>query len=375
MLHSTNKARKHSAEAGISVAVQVTAPQINVNVSAGQDATLLCAYVSSSPLTNLTISWIYYARYSHLYYPHSPCFSAQNWDEKPLNQCLKMEFTRDARGRCSWRSQVYYSSKGYTEAIGNFKNRITAATNPGNASITISNVQSEDMGLYACEVTNPPDFAGNNIGKVQLIVTAPPSTPHCSIRGAVQTGHYITLECFSKDGMPPPTYQWNKVVDNELKATPSQMDSKTGELIIGNLTTFETGHYRCTASNSLGIATCELDLSTGAGEGIIAAAVIGAILLAAVICAIVVFLTIKLKKSKKEKIAGAEMKAMNQTQQQGGSKYGVGTAEQRESAAENLMAAQPGHGHEEQQGESTTSAVIENGEMEGEEAPAIHFVP
>nr|XP_033800205.1 V-set and immunoglobulin domain-containing protein 1 isoform X3 [Geotrypetes seraphini] len=324
---------------GISVAVQVTAPQINVNVSAGQDATLLCAYVSSSPLTNLTISWIYYARYSHLYYP------------------------------------VYYSSKGYTEAIGNFKNRITAATNPGNASITISNVQSEDMGLYACEVTNPPDFAGNNIGKVQLIVTAPPSTPHCSIRGAVQTGHYITLECFSKDGMPPPTYQWNKVVDNELKATPSQMDSKTGELIIGNLTTFETGHYRCTASNSLGIATCELDLSTGAGEGIIAAAVIGAILLAAVICAIVVFLTIKLKKSKKEKIAGAEMKAMNQTQQQGGSKYGVGTAEQRESAAENLMAAQPGHGHEEQQGESTTSAVIENGEMEGEEAPAIHFVP
>ncbi|XP_030066527.1 V-set and immunoglobulin domain-containing protein 1 isoform X1 [Microcaecilia unicolor] len=354
---------------GLSVAVQVTVPQVNVNASIGQDITLLCTYVSSSPLTNLSISWFFYARSSHQYFPFFPCFSAQSWNESSLNQCLKMEFTRDARGRCSWRSQVYYSSRGYTEAIGNFKNRVTASPIQGNASITISNVKSEDSGLYACEVTNPPDFEGNNIGKVQLIVTVPPSTPHCSIRGAVQTGHYITLECYSKDGMPPPTYQWNKVVNNELKPTPPEMNSKKGELIIGNLSSFETGHYRCTASNRLGNATCELDLSTGAGEGIIAAAVIGAILVAAVICAIVVFLTIKLKKSKKEKFAVAEMKPMNQTQQQSSSKHG--TAEQTEPTAESLLAAQPGHGHEAQQDDSATSAVIENGEREGQETPAM----
>ncbi|XP_030066528.1 V-set and immunoglobulin domain-containing protein 1 isoform X2 [Microcaecilia unicolor] len=318
---------------GLSVAVQVTVPQVNVNASIGQDITLLCTYVSSSPLTNLSISWFFYARSSHQYFP------------------------------------VYYSSRGYTEAIGNFKNRVTASPIQGNASITISNVKSEDSGLYACEVTNPPDFEGNNIGKVQLIVTVPPSTPHCSIRGAVQTGHYITLECYSKDGMPPPTYQWNKVVNNELKPTPPEMNSKKGELIIGNLSSFETGHYRCTASNRLGNATCELDLSTGAGEGIIAAAVIGAILVAAVICAIVVFLTIKLKKSKKEKFAVAEMKPMNQTQQQSSSKHG--TAEQTEPTAESLLAAQPGHGHEAQQDDSATSAVIENGEREGQETPAM----
>ncbi|XP_029441897.1 V-set and immunoglobulin domain-containing protein 1, partial [Rhinatrema bivittatum] len=326
---------------GLSIAVQVTVPQISINAPIGQNATLQCTYSSSSPLTNVAIQWLFHKN-------------------------LAINYTT-----------VYYSGKGFSEAFGNFKGRVTNATNPENASITISNLQSEDSGLYMCDVTNPPDFSGNNIGKVQLIVTVPPSTPHCSIRGAVETGHYITLECFSRDGVPPPTYQWNKVVGAELKPTPPEMNSNTGELIIGNLSTFETGHYRCTATNSLGNATCELDLSTGAGEGIIAAAIIGALLLAAIICAIVIFLTVKLKKSKKEKFAATEMKAVNQTQQESSPMYGSGAAEQREPASESLLAAQPetkdytGHTYEGQHAEHVTSAVIENGEMEGEEAPAM----
>lgn len=39
-------------------------------------------------------------------------------------------------------------------------------------------------------------------------------------------------------------------------------DPDTGILYIGNLTTFETGHYRCIASNIMGNSTCELDLTS-----------------------------------------------------------------------------------------------------------------
>lgn len=37
---------------------------------------------------------------------HSPCLNTESMEEKAVSQCLTMVHARDARGRCSWTSQV-----------------------------------------------------------------------------------------------------------------------------------------------------------------------------------------------------------------------------------------------------------------------------
>ncbi|KAJ7404123.1 V-set and immunoglobulin domain-containing protein 1 [Pitangus sulphuratus] len=204
--------------------VVVTVPKQTVNVTTGGNVTLLCTYTSSAPLGNFFIQWSFYsAKESQLH-------------------------------------TIYYYSGGQSYSYGAFKNRITAATSPGNASITISNMQPSDTGSYTCEVFSPQDDAGQSQKSVIVSV----------------------------------------------------LDPNTGILYIGNLTTFETGYYRCVASNVLGNSTCELDLTAKHSDsGIVAGALIGAILAAAVICIIVWFLT---KKAKNRKSPNNEMQEMAQKQ-------------------------------------------------------------
>lgn len=74
-------------------------------------------------------------------------------------------------------SQIYYSEGGQAAAIGQFKGRIIAASNPGNASITISNMQPADSGIYICDVNNPPDFVGVNQGTLNVSVLGMSTLP------------------------------------------------------------------------------------------------------------------------------------------------------------------------------------------------------
>ncbi|KAM5146874.1 V-set and immunoglobulin domain-containing protein 1 isoform 2-T2 [Mantella aurantiaca] len=215
-----------------------------------------------------------------------------------------MSIFRDARGKCSWRPQVYYFQNGQPFTVGRFKDRVTGYNITGNASITISNLQPQDTGFYSCEVSNLPDPIG--MGHIQVIVQVPPSSPHCSIDGHMTIGHSVTLLCISKQGMPQPVYTWNRVVNDVL--LPVNVEQSGGVLVIGNMTKFEDGYYRCTASNSLGNATCELDLHTGGEAGIIVAGIIGAVLLATIIFVIIWFVVAK-RKNKAKKTA-TEMKSM-----------------------------------------------------------------
>ncbi|XP_010281205.1 PREDICTED: V-set and immunoglobulin domain-containing protein 1 [Phaethon lepturus] len=252
--------------------VVVTVPEKTVNVTTGGNATLLCTYTSSGPLGNFFIQWSFYsAKESQLH-------------------------------------TIFYYSEGQSYSYGEFKNRITAATGPGNASITISNMQPSDTGSYTCEVFSPQGDAGQSQKSVIVSVLVKPSQPFCKIEGTPEKGHLIYLLCKCEEGLPHPTYHWYKVDENTLKPVTEHLNPSTGILYIGNLTTFETGYYRCVATNILGNSTCELDL-TAKHSGIVAGALVGAILAAAVICIIVWVLN---KKAKKKKSSSNEMQEMAQ---------------------------------------------------------------
>ncbi|XP_074057601.1 V-set and immunoglobulin domain-containing protein 1 [Macrotis lagotis] len=241
---------------------------------------------------------------------HYPCLNIQSMEEKAISQCLKVVYTRDARGRCSWTSQVYYSVGGKSSGNGKYENRVTGASTPGNASITISNMQPADSGVYICDVNNPPDFQGTNQGYVLVYVLVKPSKPYCSIRGSPEADHAVSLSCHSAEGTPSPVYQWFKLEEDNIKPVKEKYNPNTGFLVISNLTTFEKGRYQCISSNSLGNSSCEIDLTTGYSEaGIIAGALIGALLAAIIICLIVWFFT-KKSKSKERKVITKEMQPM-----------------------------------------------------------------
>ncbi|XP_042732799.1 V-set and immunoglobulin domain-containing protein 1 [Lagopus leucura] len=254
--------------------VVVTVPEKTVNVKTGGNATLLCTYTSSQPLGNFFIQWSFYsAKESQLH-------------------------------------TIYYYSEGQSYSYGEFKDRITASTSPGNASITISNMQPSDTGSYTCEVFSPQDDAGQSQKSVIVNVLVKPSKPFCKIEGTPEKGHLIYLLCKCDQGLPHPTYRWYKVDENTLTLVTEHFNPDTGILYIGNLTTFETGHYRCIASNIMGNSTCELDLTSMHSDGnIVAGALIGAILAAVIICAIVWVLT---KKARTKKSSSNEMQVMAQ---------------------------------------------------------------
>ncbi|XP_071613591.1 V-set and immunoglobulin domain-containing protein 1 isoform X1 [Heliangelus exortis] len=292
--------------------VVVTVPEKTVNVTTGGNATLLCTYTSSEPLGNFFIQWSFYSAKESQLHTQSPCRGILSMDEKSVNECQKMVYVTDARGRCSWRYKIYYYSEGQSYSYGEFKNRITAAAGPGNASITISNMQPSDTGSYTCEVFSPQGDAEQSQKSVIVSVLVKPSKPFCKIEGVPEKGHLISLLCRCEEGLPHPAYHWYKVDGNSLKPVTEQPDPATGVLYLGNFTTFETGYYRCVASNLLGNSTCELDLTAKHSDGgIIAAALIGAILAAAIICIIVWVLT---KKAKNKKSSSNEMQEMTQKQ-------------------------------------------------------------
>ncbi|NWX48193.1 VSIG1 protein, partial [Steatornis caripensis] len=256
--------------------VVVTVPEKTVNVTTGGNVTLLCTYTHSGLLGNFFVQWSFYsAKESQLH-------------------------------------TIYYYSEGQSYTYGQFKNRITAATGPGNASITISNMQPSDTGSYTCEVFSPQGDSGQSQKSVIVSVLVKPSKPFCKIEGTPEKGHLIYLLCRCEEGLPLPTYRWYKVDENTLKPVTEQLNPNTGILYIGNLTSFETGYYRCIASNALGNSTCELDLTANHSDGgIVVGALIGAILAAAIICIIVWVLT---KKAKNKKSSSNEMQEMAQKQ-------------------------------------------------------------
>uniref|UniRef100_A0A8C4YA24 V-set and immunoglobulin domain-containing protein 1 n=1 Tax=Gopherus evgoodei TaxID=1825980 RepID=A0A8C4YA24_9SAUR len=309
--------------------VTVTVPQSTVNVTVGGNVTLLCTYTTTGSVDSLFIQWSFY--------------SAK--EKQPQT--------------------IYYFQNGQAYEYGEFKNRINGTTNQGNASIIIFNMQPSDTGFYTCEVFNPQDSNGQNQKSVAVSVLVKPSQPHCSLRGTPETGHLVSLSCYSEEGMPAPTYQWYKVSGETLKPMTEQLNTKTGLLIIGNLTTFETGYYRCTATNSLGYSSCEVDLT--AKGGLIAGALIGAILGAVVICIIVLDFNLLLISSI---VILFSCRPMTQ-KQQANAEYANIPTQENESVATATPSREANAANEySTAAETAASGMPENDEMQGVETQA-----
>ncbi|XP_045426440.1 V-set and immunoglobulin domain-containing protein 1 isoform X1 [Pipistrellus kuhlii] len=282
--------------------VQVTIPNRVVNVTVGYNVTLICTYTSTvASRDNLSIQWSLSNKESQPI-SHSPCLNTEGMEEKAVSQCLKMAHARDARGRCSWTSQIYYYEGGQAASIGRFKDRIVASHEPDNASITILHMQPADSGTYNCDVNNPPDFSGNNQGILRVNVLVEPSKPFCSIQGIAETGQPISLSCHSVLGMPSPVYHWYKLEGKDIIPVKESFNPATGTLVFGNLTNFEQGYYKCTAINNLGNSSCEIDLTISHPEvGIIVGALVGILVGAAIITFAVCFARSKAKGKGKER--------------------------------------------------------------------------
>ncbi|XP_027988148.1 V-set and immunoglobulin domain-containing protein 1 isoform X2 [Eptesicus fuscus] len=247
--------------------VQVTIPNRVVNVTIGYNVTLICTYTSTvASRDNLSIQW-----------------SLSNKKEsRPIT--------------------IYYYEGGQAASIGRFKDRIVASNEPDNASITILHMQPEDSGTYTCDVNNPPDFSGNNQGILTVNVLVKPSKPFCSIQGIAETGRPISLSCHSVLGMPSPVYHWYKLEGKDIIPVKESFNPATGTLVIGNLTNFEQGYYKCTAINNLGNSSCEIDLTISHPEvGIIVGALVGTLVGAAIITFAVCFARSKAKAKGKER--------------------------------------------------------------------------
>lgn len=244
-------------------ALEVTVSQSSVQVARGQPAVLPCTFSTSAALNNLYIIWMV----------------------TPLANANQPE-------------QVIIYQGGQVFSLANHMNGRVGfvATMPStSASIFINNTQLSDTGTYQCLVNNLPDRGGRNIGVIGLTVLVPPSTPSCRVQGSLDVGSDVMLLCGSDEGIPTPTYAWEKLESVPKLPHNAMQDQMQGTVTLRNISTSTSGLYQCSASNAIGRSTCVLNLQVVAPQpqsvGLIAGTIVTAVL-ALLICALLVLVTL-----------------------------------------------------------------------------------
>ncbi|XP_037014697.1 immunoglobulin superfamily member 11 isoform X2 [Artibeus jamaicensis] len=229
----------------VAASLDVSGSPGSVQVARGQTAVLPCTFTTNAALINLNVIWMVI----------------------PLANANQPE------------QVILYQGGQMFDGAAQFHGRVGfAGTMPAtNASIFINNTQLSDTGTYQCLVNNLPDRGGRNIGVTGLTVLVPPSTPHCQIQGSQDIGSDVILLCSSEEGIPRPTYLWEKL-DNTLKLPPTAtQDQVQGTVTIRNISALSSGLYQCVASNAIGTSTCLLDLQVTSPQprntGLIAGAI------------------------------------------------------------------------------------------------------
>ncbi|XP_040038434.2 V-set and immunoglobulin domain-containing protein 1 [Gasterosteus aculeatus] len=269
--------------AGFVEPISVSTPQKHVNVTMGESALLQCTFESTDQTAGLTIQWDFVS---------PPSMTPQ---------------------------QVFYYQKGENVIPSPYKGRVRPPQSPGptkNASITISNMQPSDAGVYTCQIHNFPDVVGQSEANVVVNVLEKPTTPYCAVHGDVESGHLVTLTCHSERGSPNPIYTWVRLDQTKTRRPVLGRATETGILEIRNISQFEFGEYQCTATNAAGFSTCTIELSAEAKDGVIAGAVIGAMLGCVLIILVVWFVAHTLKKHKYNRVKKSEANEMKRSSPQ-----------------------------------------------------------
>ncbi|XP_038613780.1 immunoglobulin superfamily member 11 [Tachyglossus aculeatus] len=230
---------------GLTTSLEVSESPGSVQVARGQTATLPCSFSTSAALLNLNVIWLVI----------------------PLADANQPE-------------QVILYQGGKTfDGAPQFNGRVGfAGTMPTtNASIFINDTRLSDTGTYQCLVNNLPDRGGRNIGVTGLTVLVPPSAPLCRVQGSQDVGSDIVLACSSEEGVPRPTYLWEKLDRGPGPPAIATQDPARGTVALRNISVGNSGLYQCVASNAIGTSSCLLDLQVLPPEprstGLMAAAV------------------------------------------------------------------------------------------------------
>ncbi|XP_066555223.1 immunoglobulin superfamily member 11 [Amia ocellicauda] len=239
--------------------LEVTVSQSSVQVARGQTAILPCTFTTSAALNNLNIIWMV-----------TPLSNANQPEQVILYQG----------------GQVFSLAAQFNGRVG------FVITMPStSASIFINNTQLSDTGTYQCLVNNLPDRGGRNIGVIGLTVLVPPSIPSCRIQGSLDVGSDIMLMCSSEEGIPTPTYGWEKLESVPKLPSTAMQDQMQGTVTLRNISTANSGLYQCTSSNAIGKSTCLLNLQVVAPQpqsvGLIAGTIATGVL-AVIICVLLV---------------------------------------------------------------------------------------
>ncbi|XP_078121469.1 V-set and immunoglobulin domain-containing protein 1-like [Sander vitreus] len=263
--------------------ISVTTPQKNVNVTLGQSVLLQCMFVTNVDTSGLTIQWDFVSSASMI------------------------------------PQQVYYYQSGKDVITKSYEGRLQPSSSPGltkNASIVISNMQPSDAGVYTCQIHNIPDVDGQSEANIIVNVLEKPTVPYCAVHGDVESGHLVTLTCHSERGSPNPTYIWTRLDQTRTRRPVLGLVTTSGILQFKNISQFEFGEYQCNATNAVGFSTCTIELNPEAGDGVIAGAVIGALLGCVLIILVVWFIARTVKKHKYKEVKVSEAHVMKRSSPQ-----------------------------------------------------------
>ncbi|KAM5281680.1 immunoglobulin superfamily member 11 isoform 2-T2 [Ctenodactylus gundi] len=197
---------------GVAVALEVSESPGSIQVARGQTAVLPCTFSTSAALINLNVIWMVI----------------------PLSNANQPE------------QVILYQGGQMFDGAPQFHGRVgfTGTMPATNVSIFINNTQLSDTGTYQCLVNNLPDRGGRNIGVTGLTVLVPPSAPRCQIQGSQDIGSDVILLCSSEEGIPRPTYLWEKL-DNTLKLPPTAtQDQVQGTVTIRNISAVSSAQPR-----------------------------------------------------------------------------------------------------------------------------------
>ncbi|XP_078282802.1 endothelial cell-selective adhesion molecule-like [Rhinoraja longicauda] len=170
-----------------------------------------------------------------------------------------------------------------------------------DVSIYINNTTLADTARYTCTIlTTNSDVLKE--GAINLSVLIPPSTPKCYVNGTQFIGHNVTLTCRSTRGKPVPTYTWQRNTPKTQFYNFPDHNSQMGTLTLRNLSKEMSGLYICRSINSIGNASCsiQMDVLTSNNAGLFAGAIIGAFLGICLLLAIIAFFCIYQRKRKFE---------------------------------------------------------------------------